>query len=487
MRESTGSLADLLIAHPFSDGEGLVNMVDRAVTAGTAREKASGIGAELRSAGVEPGQAVVVQLPNGPEFVFAMFGVWLAGAVFVPANVRQPQAELDHVVSATAPACVIDTAGVRASGVSPTIYEPDTAFVTWTSGTTGQPKPILQTHTGYLELLDRVLGPLRGRPADPTRPPSPNLVPVSLALNAGIYNLLFGLRAGASLVLMDRFSTAEFATLVGRFSIRSTVLPPAAMVMLADDLDVTDLTPLRYVRSITAPLSPLAARRFTEKFGVTVLNGYGQAEIGEVIGWTAGDARDHPDKIGAVGRPHPGVAIKVVGEDRTVAAVDTVGELLVKPPRMASGYADGDSLDDRLDPDGYVRTGDFGRIDGDGFVWIEGRVGDVINRGGNKVFPGQVEEVLLLSSGVREVAVVGLPDERLGEVPVAFVVGDASDVELDQLCRDHLVAYKIPVDFRRMDALPRSEVGKVLRRELALMGSAAGESDTISGTPGRQG
>ena len=147
---------------------------------------------------------------------------------------------------------------------------------------------------------------------------------------------------------------------------------------------------------------------------------------------------------------------------------------------MASGYADGESLDDRLDPDGYVRTGDFARIDGDGFVWIEGRVGDVINRGGNKVFPGQVEEVLLLSPGVREVAVVGLPDERLGEVPVAFIVGDAPDTELDRLCRDHLVAYKIPVRFRHVDALPRSEVGKVLRRELAAMGARGERGDDVS-------
>src|SRR5271163_865342 len=466
MTASTGSLADLLTEHPFSDGEDLINTVDLRITAGTARVEASRIGARLRSVGVEPGQAVVVQLPNGPEFVFAMFGVWLAGAVFVPANARQPQSELDHVLSATAPAGVITTTGVHVSGLSPTFYDPDTAFVTWTSGTTGQPKPILQTHTGYLELLDRVLGPLRGRPADPTRPPSPNLVPVSLALNAGIYNVLFGLRAGASVVLMDRFSTAEFATLVGRFSIRSTVLPPAAMVMLADDVNVADLAPLRYVRSITAPLSPLAARRFTEKFGVTVLNGYGQAEIGEVIGWTAGDARDHPEKIGAVGRPHPEVEVKVVGEDGLPTAPDALGELLVRPPRMASGYADGDSLDDRLDPEGYVRTGDFARIDGDGFVWVEGRVGDVVNRGGNKVFPGQVEEVLLLSPSVSEVAVVGLPDERLGEVPVAFVVGDAPDEELDRLCREHLVPYKVPVAYRHLDALPRSEVGKVLRREL---------------------
>ena len=476
----TGNLADLLTAHPFSDGEDLISTADLTVTAGTARARAASLGARLRSAGVQSGQAVVVELPNGPEFVFAMFGVWLADAVFVPANPRQPQAELEHVLSATAPAAVIDASGVRPSSGSPGLYEPDTAFVTWTSGTTGRPKPILQTHTGYLELLDRVLGPLRGRPADPARPPSPNLVPVSLALNAGIYNVLFGLRAGASLVLMDRFSTSEFATLVSRFSIRSTVLPPAAMVMLADDSRVTDLRPLRYVRSITAPLSPLAARRFSDKFGVTVLNGYGQAEIGEVIGWTAADARDHPEKIGAVGRPHPGVAIKVVGEDGSVNPADAVGELLVKPPRMASGYADGESLNDRLDPEGYVRTGDYARIDGDDFVWIEGRVGDVINRGGNKVFPGQVEEVLLLSRGVREVAVVGLPDERLGEVPVAFVVGDAPDTELDRLCRDHLVAYKIPVAFRHVQELPKSEVGKVLRRELVAMGATGGRGDDVS-------
>jgi acyl-CoA synthetase (AMP-forming)/AMP-acid ligase II len=463
-----GGLADLLIAHPLSLDAALISMVDRTVTAGEARAGAQRVADRLRALGLQPAQAVVVQLPNGPEFVLAMFGIWLAGGVFVPANVRQPPAELEHVMSATAPAAVIDGAGIRAADPSPTRYEDDVAFVTWTSGTTGSPRPILQTHSGYLELLDRVLGPLRGRPADPGRPPSPNLVPVSLALNAGIYNVLFGLRAGATLVLMDRFSTAEFAALVGRFSIRSTVLPPAAMVMLCDDQGVSDLTPLRYVRSITAPLSPLSARRFADKFGVTVLNSYGQAEVGEVVGWTAADAREHPEKIGAAGRPHPGVALKVVDEHGGEVAAGAVGELLVRPPRMASGYADreGGRFEDRLDAEGYVRSGDYARIDDEGFVWIEGRVGDVINRGGNKVFPGQVEEVLLLSAGVSEVAVVGLPDERLGEVPVAFVVGAAPDDELERLCREHLVAYKVPVAFRRLDALPRSEVGKVLRRSL---------------------
>ena len=271
-----------------------------------------------------------------------------------------------------------------------------------------------------------------------------------MALNAGLYNVLFGLRAGAPLVVMDGFDPVDFATLVRRFAIRSTVLPPAAMAMLSDS-GLTDLTPLRYVRSITAPLSPLQARRFVDTFGVTVLNGYGQAELGEVIGWTAADAKEFPDKLGAVGRPHPGVDLRL----------DADGHLWIRPPNTAVG------VEARTDADGFVDTGDLARIDADGFVWIEGRASDLINRGGNKVFPDAVEEVLRLAPGVDDAVVVGVPDDRLGEVPVAFLVGDGASVdELDALCREHLVAYKVPVAFRWIDAIPRNDVGKVLRRVL---------------------
>jgi len=183
-----------------------------------------------------------------------------------------------------------------------------------------------------------------------------------------------------------------------------------------------------------------------------VLNGYGQAEIGEVIGWTAADAKAHPDKIGAVGRPHPGVDLRI----------DDDGHLLVRPPNTATG------IDDRIDEDGFIDTGDLARIDDEGFVWIEGRAGDLINRGGNKVFPESVEEVLRLSPAVADVAVVGGPDDRLGEVPVAFLVGDpVPDGELDALCREHLVASKVPAAYRWIPVLPRNEVGKLLRRDLA--------------------
>ncbi|HEY2427368.1 MAG TPA: fatty acid--CoA ligase family protein, partial [Acidimicrobiales bacterium] len=299
-------------------------------------------------------------------------------------------------------------------------------------------------------IIDRVLGALRGEAPAHGRRSAPNLIPVPLALNAGIYNTLFGLRDGAALVIMDGFDTGEFAALVRRFRIRSTVLPPAAITML-NDSSLSDLAPLRYVRSITAPLSPLQARRFTERFGVFVLNSYGQAELGEVIGWTAADARAFPTKVGAAGRPHAGVDVRVRPGD---------GHLLVRPPNRAAG------LDDRVDADGFVDTGDVGRIDEDGFVWVEGRGSEVINRGGNKVFPAEVEEVLRLAPGVTDAAVVGAPDRRLGEVPLAYFSGSASAPDLEAVCREHLAPYKVPVRFHHVTKLPRNEAGKLLRGEL---------------------
>ena len=463
----TDNLANLLLDHPFADGRELLCTLDGTMTAGVARARARAVAEDLKDAGIEPGHGVAVQLPTGPELVTAMVGIWLAGAVFVPLNDRSPDAEVSHVLAALRPAALFGADGLQLLA-DPLRHDPEIAFVTWTSGTTGPPKAILQSHSGYLELLDRVLRPLRGDSgrAEAAREPTPNLVPVSVALNAGIYNVCFGLRAGAAVVLMSRFATSEFAELVHRYQIRSTVLPPAAMVMLSDDPAVTDLVPLRFVRSITAPLSPLAARRFMERFGVTVLNSYGQAEVGEVVGWTAADAREHPEKLGAAGRPHKGVDIRIADTDGKDALPGEVGELLVRPPRMAAGYSGGASLHDRVDDAGFVRTGDHARVDPEGFVWIEGRTSDLINRGGNKVFPEQVEEVLRLVPGVKDAAVVGRPDDRLGEVPVAFVVGEAPEEAMDAACRAELAPYKVPVAYQRVEELPRNEVGKLLRRRL---------------------
>ncbi|HEY7070432.1 MAG TPA: class I adenylate-forming enzyme family protein [Acidimicrobiales bacterium] len=443
------------------------------------RDRSDAIACTLADAGVGPGAVVGVLLPDGADLVAALFAVWRAGGVYVPLNPRLTATELDRVLASIDPAVVVTTAAAESRFAGRTLVslagprvltrpglsgtgrrDPSVAILSFTSGTTGAPVAVPLTHERVLALLDKVIGTLRTGPSSSSgRAPMPNLIPVPLSVWAGIYQVLFAFRVGAPVVLMDGFETGRFAALVRRFAIRSTVLPPAAMVMLADDPGIDDLAPLRYVRSIASPLSPLQARRFRDRFGIRVLNGYGQTELGgEVVGWSAADARELGDaKLGSVGRPHAGVEVRT----------DDMGELWVRTPGVVQGV----DLGDRLSPDGWFRTGDIATIDGDGFLWIEGRVSDMINRGGLKVHPAEVEEVLRLAPGVADAAVAGVPDDRLGEVPWAWCVptdpaGLPPAADLEALCREHLAPYKIPVHFAAVPDLPRNEAGKVLKREL---------------------
>lgn len=484
-------LEDLLLDTPEADADrAAVHLDERVVTRRELATSARSLSKALDEHGAGRRARVGVMLGNEPEAIAAWFGVFAADSVVVLLNPRLTDAELHRIAEETAVAAIVVGSGdlERASKVAPLVIEarslewaahgasvdperdpdPDLAIVQFTSGTTGKPKPVPQSHSRMLDLMGRVVSTVSKGDARAREDPMPNLIPVSLSLGAGIYNVLFAFRVGAPVVLMHAFEPLEFAALVKRFGIKSVVLPPPALAMLCESPALADLEPLRYVRSITAPLPPVLAHRFHERFGVAVLNGYGQTEIGgEIIGWSAADWRAHgAEKLGAVGRPHDRIEVRLVGTDGADVEAGAVGELLVRTADAAGVPA---AVSDRLDDHGWFRTGDLARIDDDGFVWIEGRVSDMINRGGLKVFPEEVEDVLRGMPDVRDVAVVGVPDDRLGEVPWAFVVPRGSAVDeaaLERWSRDHLVAYKVPVRFVGIEELPRNEIGKLRRLDL---------------------
>ncbi|AEV76652.1 acyl-CoA synthetase (AMP-forming)/AMP-acid ligase II [Mycolicibacterium rhodesiae NBB3] len=482
------SLADLLDGLP----DIAVHTVDFDVMRADLVTSAHQLGTLLTESGLSTGEVVAAMLPNDAVTIAALFGTWLAGGVYTPLNPRAADTELATQLQTLRPVAIITTPDLahRFSGfalpvatcsdltwtltpssehpIDPRRYDADVALLQFTSGTTGPPKPVPLRHATVLDLIDRLLAKLRGaKPpsAKANRPPMPNLVPLSLSLWAGIYQVLFAFRAGSGVVLMDRFSPTDFAALVKRHQLRSTVLPPAALTMVLHDDSVTDLAPLRIVRSITAPLSPVQAGRFRDKFGVIVLNSYGQTELGgEVVGWSAADAREWGEtKLGSVGRPLPGIDVTIADD-----------EVMVRTPTTAARNIDAAFLD-RLTDDGWFHTGDLGWFDDDGFLWLDGRVSDMINRGGLKVFPGTVEDVLLAADGVREAAVVGVPDERLGEVPWAFVVRDDESISEDGLvtwCRERLTPYRVPARIVFIEQLPRNDVGKVVKRDLIELTTA---------------
>lgn len=501
-----GGLASFLFDHPADSTDVIAYWFDGQMTRGDMQQEAVRIAAALRECGVVENQPVAHIVESGSTALAAMFGVWLTGAVYVPINGRLTDAEISTQLIASGPGAVI-AAGARRTDHPVTwvlkesngewvthtsaqpwrgeLLSPDMALVMRTSGTTGTAKPIGLRHTGVADGIDTVLSSLRAKRGDTVRPQRrsmPNLIPTSLALWAGIWNVLFALRAGSSVVLMDRFDTAQFATLVRRHDIRSTVLAPAMMSMLTEDPRVDDLSPLTMARSVTAPLTPHQARAFKAKFGIGIMNGYGQTELGgEVVGWRAKDLREHgDDKLGSVGRPHEGIDILIRDEAGDTLPLGGVGEIWIRSP-----FATKDAEVAAQLADGFLRTGDIGRLDDDGFLWLEGRASDVINRGGLKVLPQEIEEQLCARPEVAEACVAGVPDDRLGDVPVAWLRAmPGASIDTDAVLaglRETLAGYKVPVAVVVVNQLPRNEIGKVLRRELVDQWTARG-SDNREGS-----
>jgi len=430
------------------------------------------IGAELDRRGVGPGSLVAAVLPNSVDGVVALLAVLLRAGCIVPLSPRRAVEEL-----AAAPPVIVTLephdgpdaiAGLAfLPGDPDAAKRPGVAVLMNTAGTSGEPKRV---ELGYeqiargLEGVRRLAGSKRSR----GNRTDVNIVCFPLHHLSGLLPLLITFLTGRKTALLPKFEPMLVASLVREYAITSLALNPTALRMMLDAaIEPSDLATLRFVRSGSAPLPAELSAAFEERFGVIVLQSYGQTETGgEIVGWSPSDYREHgAAHRGSVGRPHPGIDLRIVApggtpEDRQLESGSS-GELWARgvPGR-----------------DGWHRTGDLARIDAEGFVWIEGRADDLIICGGFKVAPLAVERVLAAHPGVADVAVVGVPEPRLGAVPVAVVVprnGAASDAELNAWCRERLEPYQAPRAYVWTESLPRNDAAKVHRPSIAALAARA--------------
>jgi long-chain acyl-CoA synthetase len=350
----------------------------------------------------------------------------------------------------------------RSEGGVQTFVDDGVAILMPTSGTTGPPKRIPLRYSEIEQALagaqehymagSAQAGSVRGGGVQIISLPSTNI--------SGLWAIITALSGGGRALLQDKFEPVAWAEAVAEYKPRSVSLPPAALRMVLDaGIEPDKLASLKAVWAGAAPTGADLAAQFEETFGCPVLLSYGATEFtGGITGWRLKDWQQWKDtKRGSVGRTHPGVEISVIDPATGDLLAPGVHGILQVRSAQASG---GDGQ--------WVRTNDLGSVDDDGFVWIHGRADDVINRGGFKIFPAEVEDCLEAHPEVREAVVFGVSDDRLGEVPVAVVVtaGGVTAEDLIAWVRSRLPGYKVPVRIQLTDSIPRNSAMKILRKQV---------------------
>ncbi|GAA3209738.1 fatty acid--CoA ligase family protein [Actinocorallia longicatena] len=424
----------------------------------------------------EPGAPVGVLLRNTPRHVAALLGILLADGCVVTVNpglgeerIRAELGELDLAGLVGTPGdlaglggrarCAVRIAladpveAVEAAVAPAATPRPGVAVRMLTSGTTGPPKRVDLGAEALLRGLDGVKH-YESRPASGIRlRTGVAIVNSPLVHLGGLFRVLQCVLDGRSFVLLPRFEVGAWAEAVRRHRPRTASLVPAALRMvLESELTREDLSSLMSVMSGTAPLDPADAEAFTGRFGVPVLTSYAATEFaGGVAGWSLADHRAFGGlKRGSSGRAHPGCGLRVIGDDGAELAVGEIGLLEVRPAQFGADTP-------------WIRTTDLARLDADGFLWIVGRADQTIIRGGFKIHPDQVRTVLEGHPAVRAATVLGVPDPRLGAVPVAVVEPRHALDPADLLAYagERLARYELPVRVRLVGALPRTASGKV--------------------------
>ncbi|WCO66756.1 AMP-binding protein [Iamia majanohamensis] len=494
------NLASILDPHP-DDAPALISR-GRTTSYGTLREQAGRLAGGLAGLGVGPGDRVGLVCSNNWYFVVSYFAVLRAGAVAVPLNPLTPprglqgqlaevgaravvvgpsgQAalagadraalpDLEHVVTTGADAeeglVALDDAMAAEPLAMVERDDDDAAVLMFTSGTAGAPRAAILSHGNLRANIDQVLAVPESRREDDV-----SLCVLPLFHIMGL-NAILGtaLRAGSTVLLMERFDPQSAAEAIGKHGVTVIAGAPAMWAAWAalPGLPPGTFGDVRVSTSGAAALAPDVVDRMRERFGLTLTEGYGLTEASPVV--TSSLGLDH--RPGSIGAPLDGVEVRLVDAEGDDVLVGDEGEILVRGDNVFQGYwGDTDGECPVLTEDGWLRTGDVGVVDDEGYLFLVDRAKDLIIVSGFNVFPAEVEEVVLEHPAVAECAVVGVAHPYSGEAVKAFVVvDDGRSVEEDEVidfCAARLPRYKCPEKVLFVDELPHGLAGKVLKREL---------------------
>jgi len=470
----------------------------------------------LNQLGVRKGDRVGMLQVNCNQYIEAYFAVATVGAIFVPLNFRAKADELTHMignaeakilfvgsryvdmVKAMLPElpslehCISvdgklkgvpsyeDLVGSSSSAeFGGEIGDEDVTILMYTAGTTGRPKGVPLRHSAFVTyVLDNV------EPASPEIEER-NLLTVPLYHVAGMQAVFAAIYGGRTLVMMSQFEVTEWLEMVQRERVTRAMLVPTMLKRIIDDpaFSQYDLKSLKVITYGAAPMPfEVIKKAIKELPWVRFINAFGQTETASTITTLGpddhiieGNEQEREKKLkrltSSIGRPLPDVEVRILGEEGNPLRPFEEGEIVAKGPRIMTGYwHDEEKTSHVLTGDGWLRTGDRGWMDDEGYIYLAGRADDMIIRGGENISPEEVEDVLYSHPKVEDAAVIGVSDTEWGQQPRAIVVlkkGEvASSEEIMEYCRSRLSGFKRPRSVVFVQSLPRNPMGKVLRREL---------------------
>lgn len=479
-------------------------------------ERVNQLGSALVKLGIRRGDRIGILQVNCPQYIETYFAVASVGAILLPLNFRAKADELGYMINhaeakvlfagnryldmvedlrsqlPTIQQCISLEGNFRnmiayddlihssaANDMHYEIQDEDITILMYTSGTTGRPKGVPLRHNAFVTyVLDNV------------EPPNPdleerNLLTVPLYHIAGIQAMLAAIFGGRTLLLMSQFEVKEWLETIQREQATRAMLVPTMLKRVIDDPDFDhyDLSSLQVITYGAAPMPFEVIRKAIQLLPwVRFINAFGQTETASTI--TTLGPEDHriegtPEEqekklkrlASSIGKPLPDVELKIIDEQGKTLPSFQGGEILARGPRIMTGYwQDEPKTAQVMTSDGWLRTGDMGWMDDDGYIYLAGRADDMIIRGGENISPEEVENVLNAHPQVEESAVIGVQDAEWGQQPRAVIVLKKGEVvsaeEVIEYCQSRLAGFKRPRSVVFVDALPRNPMGKVLRKNL---------------------